>query len=236
MGQLLKKINNQQQGFYPQAQQIPQKQSHHQQKLPFQNRQKIPINHQQNSAQYNMHGGFPKHHQLMPNQFRGGYNQVFRARKKEAEDDECDMDFEENINEEYNYYDNHNVENDYFYPSSAKKYRSNKKMYGQYPMQKKISLDIENQGLTRNLSFCYKKNIPIKKEMAYINNSPSEYINMDNAENFEYYEYPTCRMKNMIPSGRTKKENNHRIINVKVTRNIPYQYQVYQDYEEFIDF
>ena len=35
---------------------------------------------------------------------------------------------------------------------------------------------------------------------------------------------------------RTKKSNNHRMVNVKVTRNIPYQYQEYQDYEDYIDY
>ena len=62
------------------------------------------------------------------NQFRGGFNQAFRARKKEQ--NEYELENEEYG--EYNKYDdfnNYNTDNNYIYPSSAKKYSSNKKMY-----------------------------------------------------------------------------------------------------------
>ena len=49
----------------------------------------------------------------------------------------------------------------------------------------------------------------------------------------EYYEYPNYNERNLIPTGRTQQFDNHRVINVKVTRNTPYQYQEYDDYEDY---
>ena len=80
------------------------------------------------------------------NQFRGGgFNQAFKARKKEQ--NEYELENEEYG--EYNKYDdfnNYNTDNNYIYPSSAKKYSSNKKMY---PMKQKINkfLIVDLQGI-----------------------------------------------------------------------------------------
>ena len=230
---------NQQQGFYQQPlyqqplqfQHFPQGSTqHHHQKIPHPNQQRG--NPQQFYVQQNMPGRFPISSQQMPNQF-WGMNQAFRARKKEVKDDEYELgNADENINDEYNNYDNYNTENIYIYPTSAKKYSSNKKIFRQYQIQQKISHDPEVRRLTRNLSFGYKNNIPMKREMGDTDNNLTEYMN---ADNIEYYGYPSYQKKNMIPTGRGQKIKNHKVINVKITRNVPYQYQEYQDYEDYID-
>ena len=165
--------------------------------------------------------------QQMYNQFRGN-NPIFRARKKEINDE---YEYELENNEEIDDFDNLNTykaENTYFYPSSAKKYSSGKKMFEIYPKKQKISRELVNHGLTRNLSYGYKKSSI--QDYGFPDDNPIEYMN----EN-EYNEYPEL-YKNMIPTGRTKKVNNHRIVNVKVTRNIPYQYQEYEDYQDYVDY
>ena len=216
---------NQPQGFYQQPFQQP-----YQQQIPHQKQQKGGFNQQQQIYnQKNIHGGFPMPNQQMFNQFRGN-NPIFRARKKETNNEyEYELENEEE-NEDYDNMNTYtNTENNYFYPASAKKYKSGKKMFEIYPKKQKVR-EFDNRGLTRNLSYGYKKST--MQNFGYVDNNPAEYMNMN--EN-GYYEYPEY-YKNMIPSGRTKKSNNHRMVNVKVTRNIPYQYQEYQDYEDYIDY
>lgn len=210
---------NQPQGFYQQP---------FQQQIPNQKQHKGGFNQQQQFYnQKNIRGGFPIPNQQMQNQFRGN-NQIFRARRKEIKNE---FEYElENGEENDDYADinnNYNTENNYFYPASAKKYKSGKKMFEIYPKKQKTNREFENRNLTRNLSYGYKDNS--MHNFGYAGNNPIEYMNMN--EN-EYYEYPEY-YKNMIPSGRTKKANNQRIVNVKVTRNIPYQYQEYQDYQDY---
>ena len=211
---------NQPQGFYQQP---------YQQQIPHQKQQKGGFNQQQQFYnQKNIHGGFAMPNQQMLNQFRGN-NPIFRARKKEINNEyEYELENDEEI-EDFDNMNTYNTENNYFYPPSAKKYKSGKKMFEIYPKKQKTR-EFNNHGLTRNLSYGYKKTS--MQDFGYVDNTPIEYINMN--EN-EYYEYPEY-YKNMIPTGRTKKGNNHRIVNVKVTRNIPYQYQDYQDYEDYINY
>ena len=178
--------------------------------------------------QKNIHGGFPGFNQQMGKQFRGN-NQVFRARRKEINDYEMDYEDydDDNIKD-----DNYITEEIYLYPSSAKKYRSEKKIHDENLIHKKMSHNIENLGLTRNLSFGYKKNAP-NQEFGYTDNNLNEFINMNDNE---YYDVPKYNKRNMIPTGRTKKANNHRVVDVKVTRNTPYEYQEYEDYEDYINY
>ena len=184
--------------------------------------QNVP-NQQQFYQQKNMHGGFPGFNPQMGGQFRGN-TQVFRARKREVNDYEEEYeDYNDNIND-----NNYVTEEIYYYPPSSKKFRSEKKISG---IRKNISHNIENPGLTRNLSFGYKQYSNPRTEFSYAaDNNLNEYIDMN--EN-EYYEYPNYNERNLIPTGRTQQFDNHRVVNVKVTRNTPYQYQEYDDYEDY---
>ena len=188
--------------------------------------QKVP-NQQQFYQQKHMYGGFPGFNPQM-GQFRGN-NQVFRARKREVNDYEEEYenygDYDDNIAD-----NNYAIEEVYYYPSSSKKFRSEKKASGEIPIRKNISHNIENRGLTRNLSFGYKNNIIPRTEFSYDDNNINEYFDMNDNE---YYEYPNYNKRNLIPTGRTQKFNNHRVVNVKVTRNTPYQYQEYDDNENY---
>ena len=156
-------------------------------------------------------------------QFRGN-NQVFRARKREVNDYEEDEYYDDNIDD-----NNYITEEIYYYPSSSKKFRSEKKVNEEFPIRKNISHNIENRGLTRNLSFGFKKKSN-SREIRYIDNNQSEYANMN--DNL-YYEYPDYYNQNDIPTGNTKQYSNHRVVNVKVTKNTPYQYQENDDYEDY---
>ena len=215
---------NQPQGFYQQPFQQP-----FQQQIPYQNQQKGGFNQQyQFYNQKNIHGGFPIPNQQMHNQFRGNIP-ILRARKNDINNEyEYELENGEEIDDDFDNMNTYtNTENNYFYPASAKKYKSGKKMFEIYPKKQKINREFENRGLTRNLSYGYKKST--MQGFGYADNNPIEYMNIN--EN-EYYEYPEY-YKNMIPTGRTKKTNNHRDVNVKVGRNNPYQYQDYEDYYDY---
>ena len=176
-------------------------------------------NQQQFYQQKNNAGGFPGFNQQMPRHI--GNNQVFRARKRE-------------VNEYEEEYDNNIDHNDYiageiyYHPSSSKKFRSEKKVSEEFPIHKHISHNIGNQGLSRNLSFGAKNNIIQRREISCTDNNLREYINVNDNENYEYPNYK----RNLIPTGRTK-YNNHRMVNVKVARDTPYQYQEYEDYYDY---
>ena len=218
--------HNQPQGFYQQPFHQP-----FQQQIPHQKQQKGGFNQQhQFYNQKNIHGGFPMPNQQMYNQFRGN-NPILRSRKKETNNEyEYELENEEEIDDFDNMNTYTNNKNNYFYPASAKKYKSGKKIFEIYPKKQKINREFEIRGLTRNLSYGYKKSS--MQTFGYTNNNPIEYMKINKNEYYEYPEY----YKNMIPTGRTKKANNHRIVNVKMTRNIPYQYQEYQDYEDYCDY
>ena len=210
---------NQPHQFSPQ---MPQNQKKHQQQIPHQKHQKGGFNQPQFFP-----GKMPMPNQQMP-QFRGGgFNQVFRARKKEANEYEIENDDYGEYEEENNF-DNYNTDNTYFYPASAKKYNSNKKIY---PMQQKIA-QMSNRGLTRNLSYGFKKSS--NQQFGYPNMNFAEY---GNENEIGYYEYPNYYQRNVIPNTRrVKKANNHSVVNVKVTRNVPYQYQEYEEYQDYVDY
>ena len=212
---------NQMQQFVPQMQHNQKKHHHHQ--IPHQKQQQ---NFGFNQNQF-MPGRMPMINQQMNQFIGGGFNQAFRAKKKEVTDEMGNEDFDEY--DEYNNLNNYNTENIYMYPASAKKYNSNKKMY---PMAKKVE-QISNRGLTRNLSYGFKKES--NQQFGYPNMNVIEY---DNANEIEYSEYPSnYYQKNMISNaGRIKKNNNHSVVNVKVTRNGPYQYQEYEEYQDYVDY
>ena len=124
---------NQPQGFYQQPFQQP-----YQQQIPHQKQQKGGFNQQQQIYnQKNIHGGFPMPNQQMFNQFRGN-NQVFRARRKEINDYE--MDYEDYDDDKD---DNYITEEIYLYPSSAKKYRSEKKIHDENLIHKNYSMEVK---------------------------------------------------------------------------------------------
>ena len=203
---------------------FPQRPNQHQQFYPQQN---MPGKHHQFYNQNNMHGFFPGPGQMnMPmNQFRGGQNQIFRARKKE-------MDYDEEF-DDYDVMENNYVMEQQNYPVSAKKVHNNKIYYGEYPLKKHTSHNVERKIVPRNLSQGLKKSISARREIGYTDNNLTEFIAEDN--DGSYYQYSYYQKNNLIPSPRTKKANNHRCINIKVTRNVPYQYQEYQDYQEDYD-
>ena len=196
------------------------------QQMPGQQFKDFTIQQNQFPGQQNVQGFYPgMPYQPMYIQY-GGQNQIFRTGKKDIEikTNELDDDY---------YYDN-NVEKKYYYPASAKKVNNNKNLYGEYPINKRTNYNIDNRGFHRNLSFGFKKNISPNREKGYNNNNLTEYIQYEDSE---YYEYPHNKNNNMIPFGKSKKVNNHRIVNVKVTRNVPYQYQEYQDYyNDYVDY
>ena len=214
---------------------FPQRPNQPQQFYPQHNLPNMPGKHNQKQQQQfynqkNIPGFFPGPGPMNTpmNQFRGGQNQVFRARKKEMDYDEefDDYDVMENnyVMEQQNYPN---------YPVSAKKVNYNKINYGEYPLKKHTSHNVERKIVPRNLSQGLKKSISTRREIGYTDNNLTEFI----AENDDgsYYQYSYYQKNNLIPSPRTKKANNHRCVNVKVTRNIPYQYQEYQDYQEDYD-
>ena len=196
------------------------------QQMPGQQFKGVTFQQNQYPGQKNVQGFYPgMPNQPMNMQFRG-QNQVFKARKK-------DIEIETNELDDDNYYDN-NVEQNYYYPVSAKKVRSNKNIYVENPINKRTNYNIDNRGLPRNLSYGFKKNISSNREMGYIDNNLTEYVQYDDSE---YYQYPQYQKNNMIPFGKSKNVNNHRVVNVKVTRNVPYQYQEYQDYyDDYVDY
>jgi hypothetical protein len=225
---------------------FPHNQTQYQEFPPFNqiNTQMKQNNYQQkifnNQGQNKIPGKFPYPNQYLQNQFRG--NQAFRARKKEIEEYEMDVD---------DYYNNNNlnskfdIEENYYYPASAKKCQSGKKMFGGNPIQKDINYNFKNSGLQRNLSFGFKKNISnSNREFGYTDNNLTEFMDINDNE---YYEYPQYNQIKMSPFGKGKKIKNHKMVNVKVTRNIPYHesddyqdyyqdYQNYEDYQDFIDY
>ena len=214
---------SQNQGFYQQKPNynVPQMNQNQYQQIPP--HQKNAFN---NKGHNNISGGFPFPNQQMQNQFRG--NQVFRARKKEVE--EYEMDNENEINHN----DNYDTEENYYYPASAKKNQRVKKIFINYPNNHK------NSEFKRNLSGT-KKNVSSQREFGYNDNNLTEFMNTD--EN-EYYEYPYYNENQMIPIERGKIVNNHKMINVKVNRNIPYyeqddyqgNYQGYENYQDYKDY
>lgn len=184
-------------------------------------------NQQQFYQQKNMYA--PGFNPQMGYQFRGN-NQVFRARKRDVNEFELEEDYyDDNIN-----YNNYTTEENYYYPSSAKKFNSGK-IYEEYPTSNQNSHKKANKGLTRNFSYGYgyKKDMSHNREFSYADNNQVEYINMNDNE---YYEYPKVKKRNMIPTGRIKKVNNHRVVNVEIPRNEPYQDQEYENYEEYYDY
>lgn len=111
-------------------------------------------------------------------------------------------------------------------------------MFGGNPIQKDINYNFKNSGLQRNLSFGFKKNISnSNREFGYTDNNLTEFMDINDNE---YYEYPQYNQIKMSPFGKGKKIKNHKMVNVKVTRNIPYHesddYQDYQDYQNYGDY
>ena len=170
-----------------------------------------------------MPGFFPGHPGQGINAPFGGANQVFRARRKEVEED-----YDDEL-DDYDMMEN-NYATEQYYPVSAKKARNNSNYYEEYPLKKHTSHNVQRKILPRNLSQGLKKSISSRNKIGYTDNNLTEYMIDDG--NGDYYQYSYYQKKNLIPYGRTKQVNNHRCVNVKVTRNVPYQYQEYQDYQE----
>ena len=220
------KQNQPQQYYPPQVQpgkHNQQQQQQYYQQIPFQQNTGYTSQQQQFYNQKNMPGFFPGHPGQGINAPFGGANQVFRARRKEVEED-----YDDEL-DDYDMMENNYVTEQY-YPISAKKVRNNSNYYGEYPLKKHTSQNVQRKILPRNLSQGLKKSISSRNKIGYTDNNLTEYMIDDG--NGDYYQYSYYQKKNLIPYGRTKQVNNHRCVNVKVTRNVPYQYQEYQDYQE----
>jgi hypothetical protein len=137
--------NQYQQQFYPQ-------QGHHHQKQPQKYYQQIPVPQQYQNQRgvqkgYGVQGSYLAQNAPMSAQFRGQNNYVFRARKKEVNRYDSNNDR----------YINYTSEENYFYPASAKKRGSNRKLVFECPIHKKLIHNTSSNNVNRNLSYGYKK-------------------------------------------------------------------------------
>jgi len=190
--------NQYQQQFYPQ-------QGHHHQKQPQQYYQQIPVP-QQHQNQRGVQIGYGSQGSYIAQnyqQFRGQNNYVFRARKKEVNRYESNNDR----------YINYTTEENYVYPSSAKKRGSNKKIVFECPIHKKIIHNTSSNNVNRNLSYGYKKSYSNLPESGYTDNNLTEYVNASDMgmNNIGYYKYPKQERKYMIPTGYGVKKVNQKL-------------------------
>ena len=158
----------------------------------------------------------------IPQQFRA-QNQVFRARKKNSNRYESNND--RYFNSKNNYYLNNNVNNygKYFYPASGKKKETEYILCEECSSGKKMKHNTSygNLNVARNLNYGFSED---KREDEYIDNIPSEYMNNDHNE---YYEYPSSyQRKNYIPAGYNQ-DNNRKVVTIRTVRN------EYQDYDYY---
>ena len=158
----------------------------------------------------------------IPQQFRA-QNQVFRARKKNSNRYESNND--RYFNSKNNYYLNNNVNNEgkYFYPASGKKKETEYILCEECSSGKKMKHNTSygNLNVARNLNYGFSE---AKREDEYIDNIPSEYMNYDHTE---YYEYPSSyQRKNYIPAGYNQ-DNNRKVVTIRTIRN------EYQDYDYY---
>jgi hypothetical protein len=196
--------NQYQQQFYPQ-------QGHHHQKQPQQYYQQIPVPQQYQNQRgvqkgYGIQGSYLAQNAPMSAQFRGQNNYVFRARKKEVNRYDSNNDR----------YINYTSEENYFYPASAKKRGSNRKLVFECPIHKKLIHNTSSNNVNRNLSYGYKKSYSNAPESGYTDNNLSEYINANDMgmNNIGYYKYPQQERKYMIPTGYGTKKVNQKMVYV----------------------
>ena len=165
-------------------------------------------------------------------QFRGGQNQVFRARKKTKNryDSNNDRYFNSN-NNNINYV---TTEVNYYYPASGKKPVSSNyqiyEEYEEYPSQPKLTHNSSygNLNVAKNLKYGFNK---VSNEIRYadadVDNNMDDYLN-----NTDYYNNSYQYQNNIvIPDERNY--NNHKEIDVKNVSNQYNQYQDYNDYEYY---